>query len=62
MTKEAKAYNAAGYRERFAMKNGTKKVEKWGNRTVWRYFYSPTIEYQDANGATYDPEREVWVG
>lgn len=48
------AMQRAGYRERFAMKCGTKEVKKENGHTLWIFTYSPDVEYQDANGATYD--------
>ena len=62
---EKEAWKEAGYRERYAMKHGKKKIEKWGafgGKEVWRYFYSTDDPYQDANGAAWFPQESRWVG
>ncbi len=55
------AYNAGGWRERYAM-------EKWNSTTVFingnkciKYTYSSAAPYQDANGATYDTIKKQWI-
>ena len=57
-----RAYETAGYREKFAMKHGKRTVERdHRGHTMWTYRYSTEIEYQDANGATYDATEGRWV-
>ena len=56
-----KAYNAGGFRERYAMQHGSPRVVIInGNKCItWIYCYSD--EYQDANGATFDTVRSTWI-
>lgn len=58
-----RAYETAGYREKYAMKHG-KKTTKRDHRghTLWVFTYSTDDSYQDANGATYDASEGKWVG
>jgi len=56
------AWESAGYREKFAMEWGKRKVTKVNNHTLWVFTYSPDAEYQDANGATFDVTEMRWVG
>ena len=57
-----KAYEAGGYRERYAMDHyQTKSVKKVNGHKLWIFRYSQSDPYQDANGATYDTKRGVWV-
>lgn len=58
-----RAYAEGGYREKYAMEHGKRSVKR-DNRghTLWVYRYSTEIEYQDANGATYDATEGRWVG
>jgi len=57
--KEAEA--RAGYREKYAMENGTPRRETMNGDTVYIFTYSDKDTYQDANGATYDATRKNWI-
>lgn len=58
-----KAYETAGYRERYAMDNGHKnKYIDGRGHEMWRFTYSKHKDYQDANGATWDNTEGRWVG
>lgn len=54
---EREMYLKAGFRERFAMENGKPRTKN--NMIIFEY--SENIEYQDANGATWDKNRKEWV-
>ena len=56
-----KAYNAGGWRERYAMENGNKTVIYINGHKCYKYTYSHNKEYQDANGATFDTVRGCWI-
>lgn len=56
-----KAYNAGGWRERYAMENGNKTVIYINGHKCYKYTYSANREYQDANGATFDTVRGCWI-
>lgn len=56
-----KAYNAGGFRERYAMEHGNKSVIFANGHKCIKYTYSKYNEYQDANGATFDTVRGVWI-
>jgi hypothetical protein len=56
-----KAYNAGGFRERYAMENGNKTVIYVHGEKCYKYTYSTKIVYQDANGATYNTVRGSWI-
>lgn len=58
-TKRAAA--AAGWRERFTMENGNRATVYINGNKCYKYTYSKHIEYQDANGATFDTVRGVWI-
>ena len=60
--KRSRAWETAGYRERYAMEHGRKSVHR-DNRghTLITYRYSKFTEYQDANGAVYDATEGRWV-
>lgn len=55
------AYDAGGYRERYAMEHGEKEVKNVSGHRLWIFRYSPDDPYQDANGATYDLKERRWV-
>lgn len=56
-----KAYSAAGFRERFALTNGTpEETTIHGNKCI-KFTYSASLEYQDANGAIFDTVRGEWI-
>ena len=55
------AYKKGGFRERYAMDFGEKKVVSMGGHRCYRFTYSEKDTYQDANGATYDAVRKEWV-
>ena len=56
-----KAYAAAGFRERYAMEHGNKSIIFVNGHKCIKYTYSKYKEYQDANGATFDTVRGVWI-
>jgi hypothetical protein len=56
-----KAYESAGFRERYAMENGNRTTVYINGHKCYKYTYSNTKEYQDANGATYDTVRGSWI-
>ena len=56
-----KAYESAGFRERYAMEHGNRTTVYINGHKCYKYTYSNTKEYQDANGATYDTARESWI-
>ena len=61
--KFSKAWKDAGYRERYAMENGRLYSHKDSRgHIMWEFTYSADVEYQDANGATYDITEGRWVG
>ena len=51
----------AGYRERYAIKNGKKNIKYINGHKCYVYTYSTDEEYQDANGATYDTVTKNWI-
>lgn len=58
---EIAMYEKAGYRERYAMTNGYRRVVYLRGHLCFKFYYSAKVEYQDANGATYDTVTETWV-
>lgn len=56
-----KAYETAGYRERYAMENGNKSVIYVNGQKCFKFTYSKYAEYQDANGATYNTVTGRWI-
>ena len=57
-----KMKKSAGYRENYAIENGTGSIRREGEYTLITFTYSEDDEYQDANGATYCIERSAWIG
>ena len=55
------AYDAGGYRERYAMDHGTKEIKMVNGHRLWIFNYSLDDPYQDANGATYDCKKGAWI-
>lgn len=55
------AYKTAGFRERYAIRHGNRSTIYINGNKCYKYTYSKYIPYQDANGATYDTVRKVWV-
>ena len=55
------AYNAAGWRERYAMENGNAATVYINGHKCIKYTYSKLKAYQDANGATYDTITKQWI-
>lgn len=55
------AYENGGYRERYAMENGNKGMLYINGHKCYKYTYSTSKEYQDANGATYDTVTRSWI-
>lgn len=58
-----KAKDKAGEREKYAMKNGTKKsiFDRRTGELSWKWVLSDDDPRQDANGATYSITRHNWV-
>ena len=56
-----KAYAKAGFRERYAMEHGNRATVYINGHKCYKYTYSSTKEYQDANGATFDTVRGMWI-
>lgn len=59
---EITAYGKGGFREKYAMDNGTKKEKNMNGHIIWIYKYNASDKYQDANGATYDLTNRRWIG
>ena len=60
-TIKAEATKKAGYREKYAMKNGKETKRTENGETLYIFTYSEKDPYQDANGATYNATREAWT-
>lgn len=56
-----KAYSTSGFRERYAMENGNKTIIYISGRRCIKFSYDNKRKYQDANGATFDTVRGVWI-
>lgn len=56
-----RAWAAAGWRERYAMENGNRATVYINGEKCYKYTYSTRAEYQDANGATFNTVRGVWI-
>lgn len=56
-----RAMATAGARELYALRNGKVEEVTVGGHYCLRFTYSPDDEYQDANGATFCPERDAWI-
>lgn len=55
------AYNNGGIRERYAMEYGNATTVYIGGEKCTKYTYSRHNPYQDANGATYNTVRKMWI-
>lgn len=55
------AYKEAGFRERYAMKNGKKSTVYIRGHKCYKFTYSTYDRYQDANGSTYDTVEKKWI-
>lgn len=55
------AYNAAGWRERYAMEHGNATTIYINGDKCIKYTYSQHNPYQDANGATYNTVKKIWI-
>ena len=55
------AYNNGGFRERYAMENGKKKIVYINGEKCYQFTYAENLEYQDGNGATYNTIRKNWI-
>ena len=55
------AYAAGGWRERYAMEHGNKTIIYISGEKCYKFIYSAAIEYQDANGATFNTVRRAWI-
>ena len=55
------AYKEAGYREKYAMKNGNKSTIYIRDHKCYKFTYSADDKYQDANGAIYDTIEKKWI-
>lgn len=56
-----KAYEAAGFRERYAMEKGNKSTIYVNDQKCFKFTYSKYLEYQDANGAVYNTVTGQWI-
>lgn len=56
------ARQTAGWREKYAMKNGNKNIKYVNGRVLYVWTYNKYRKYQDANGATFDATNGRWVG
>ncbi len=56
-----KAYDRGGFRERYAMENGNRATIYINGEKFYKWTYSKALEYQDANGATYNTALGSWV-
>jgi len=56
-----KALASAGYREKYAMENGTVRKHTQNGETLYTFTYSSRAQYQDANGATWNATRGAWT-
>ena len=56
-----KAYNAGGFRERYAMDHGNKSEKIINGHICYKFTFSKYDDFQDANGATYDATRGAWI-
>lgn len=54
------AYKNGGYRERYAMDKGNKRIVYENGHKCFKFTYSKYDEYQDANGALYDTVTKTW--
>lgn len=55
------AFNAGGWRERYAMEHGNATTVYINGNKCIKYTYSTGAAYQDANGATYDTIKKQWI-
>lgn len=55
------AYNAGGWRERYAMEHGNASTVYINGHKCIKYTYSKAASYQDANGATYNTTTKQWI-
>lgn len=55
------ARERGGFRERFALDNGKAEKKIINNHILYIFRYSKSLDYQDANGATYDATRGAWI-
>jgi hypothetical protein len=51
----------AGFRERYAIMHGEREIKTINSHKCYVFTYSDDIEYQDANGATYDTVAKSWI-
>lgn len=56
------AHEKGGFRERYAMENGNKAVVFVRGHKCFKFTYSASVMYQDANGAIYDTVTKQWIG
>ena len=56
------AWEAARWRERFAVDNGNKNIVYVNGLKCLRFTYSRYKEYQDSNGVIYDTVKKQWIG
>lgn len=55
------AYSVGGAREKFAMDNGRLTIFFLRGEKCYRFTYSKDLDYQDANGATYNTVTKTWI-
>ena len=57
----AAARSVAGWRENYAMDHGASEIIYMCGHKCYKFTYSENDPYQDANGATFDTVRGVWI-
>lgn len=57
----AAAIRTAGFRELFAIRHGERQIVEANGHVCWKFVYSPSLEYQDANGAVFDTVCQRWI-
>ena len=58
---KAKAYEAGGWRERYAIDNGVAIIVEYEKDVCMEFVYDKNDPYQDANGAMWDIDRGKWI-
>lgn len=55
------AWETGGYREKFAVKRGNRSIIYVNNQKCLKFTYSKNLDYQDANGATFNTVTKQWI-
>lgn len=56
-----RAYTSGGCRERYAMEHGNRTTIYINGHKCYKFTYSTHKDYQDANGATFDTIKNIWI-